>query len=34
MDYYNKKLKDPLNYKSSEYNFFGGNNWVTWLRQT
>ncbi len=34
MDYYSKKLKDPLNYKSSEYNFFGGNNWVTWLRQT
>lgn len=34
IDYYNKKLKDPLNYKSSEYNFFGGNNWVTWLRQT
>ena len=34
MDYYNKKLKDPLNYKNSQYNFFGGNNWVTWLRQT
>ena len=33
MNYYNKKLKDTLNYKNSKYNFFGGNNWVTWLKQ-
>ncbi|MAJ05070.1 MAG: hypothetical protein CBC16_10075 [Verrucomicrobia bacterium TMED56] len=34
IDYYNKRLKDPLHYKDSQYSFFGGSNWVTWLRQT
>ena len=33
MDYYKDKLEKPLDYPNSQYNFFGGNNWVTWLKQ-
>lgn len=33
INYYNSKLKEPLNYPNNQYSFFGGNNWVTWLRQ-
>jgi tryptophan halogenase len=31
--YYINKTKEPINYPNNLYSFFGGNNWVTWLKQ-
>ena len=30
---YEKQKNNVANYPNNQYSFFGGNNWVTWLKQ-